>query len=87
MALCSGIYMGPIRPQIRGAQVDKETRCAHYHSPLDIIAIKMACCGVYYPCKDCHELLAGHAVRVWPTSKWDVRAVPCGVCGYELTIR
>jgi uncharacterized CHY-type Zn-finger protein len=50
--------MEPIRLQIRGAEVDKETRCAHYCSPLDIIAIKMACCGVYYACKDCHELLA-----------------------------
>jgi uncharacterized CHY-type Zn-finger protein len=47
----------------------------------------MTCCGVYYACKDCHELLAGHAIQVWPRSEWDVRAILCGTCGYELTIR
>jgi uncharacterized CHY-type Zn-finger protein len=47
-----------------GSEVDKESRCAHYHSPLDIIAIKMAYCASYYACKDCHELLADRAVRV-----------------------
>lgn len=68
-------------------EVDPGTRCAHYHSPLDIIAIKMACCGVYYACKDCHEVLAGHDIAVWPRRDWDVRAVLCGACGHELTVR
>jgi hypothetical protein len=40
VALCSDIHMEPMRPQVHGAEVDKETRCAHYHSPLDITAIK-----------------------------------------------
>src|ERR1700677_2761015 len=48
---------------------------------------KMAWCGVYYAGKGCLGLLAGRAVRVWPTAKWDVPAVLCGVCGYKLTIR
>ena len=67
--------------------MDAETRCVHYHSAIDIIAIRMACCGVYYACKDCHELLADHAIQAWPGSAWNVRAVLCGACGYELTIR
>ena len=74
------------RVEVRGVDVDAKTRCIHYHSALDIIAIRMACCGVYYACKDCHELLAGHAIQVWPHSEWDVRAVLCGACGYELKI-
>ena len=71
---------------IRGLDIDEQTRCVHYHSPLDIIAIKMKCCGVYYACKDCHEALAGHAIEVWPRNEWEQRAVLCGACGHELAI-
>ncbi len=75
------------RPEVRGIAVDAQTRCAHYRSAIDIIAIKMACCGVYYACKDCHDTLAGHATKVWPLSEWDSRAILCGACGTQLTIR
>src|SRR5882757_8634021 len=72
---------------VRGVEVDAQTRCLHYHSELDIVAIKMACCGVYWACKDCHEALAGHAIAVWGRGEWDARAVLCGACGLEMTIR
>jgi uncharacterized CHY-type Zn-finger protein len=68
-------------------EVDAETRCVHWRSRLDIAAIKMACCGVYWACKDCHEELAGHAIVVWPRAEWEERAVLCGACGVEMTIR
>ncbi|HTU48856.1 MAG TPA: CHY zinc finger protein [Bryobacteraceae bacterium] len=73
-------------PQVKGIQVDGETRCAHYRTPLDIIAIKLKCCGTYYACKDCHEALAGHAIEVWPKHEWTEKAVLCGRCRTELTI-
>jgi uncharacterized CHY-type Zn-finger protein len=76
-----------IRPTVAGLEVDSQTRCAHYNSPLDIIAIKMMCCGTYYPCKECHEALADHAIVVWPQGEWNTQAVLCGSCGIELTIR
>jgi uncharacterized CHY-type Zn-finger protein len=79
--------MIPKTLDVRGVKLDAETRCEHYHGPTDIIAIKMKCCGVYYACKDCHEALAGHAIEVWPESEWDRRAILCGACGAELTIR
>jgi uncharacterized CHY-type Zn-finger protein len=74
------------RPEVRGVDVDAQTRCAHYKTPLDIIAIKMKCCGVYYACKECHEALAGHPLEVWPRKTWDQSAVLCGACGYEMAI-
>jgi uncharacterized CHY-type Zn-finger protein len=74
-------------PEVRGIEVDGQTRCVHYRSAVDIVAIKMACCGVYWACKDCHEELAGHAIASWPLEKWDARAVLCGACGVEMTIR
>jgi uncharacterized CHY-type Zn-finger protein len=75
-----------IAKEVRGVGLDAETRCAHYHSELDIIAIKMACCGFYYACKDCHEELAGHPIKVWPAEAWNEKAILCGHCGDELTI-
>jgi len=74
------------RPQIRGVNVDEETRCAHYHSPLDIIAIKLRCCDSYYACKECHDVLADHSLAPWPAASFDTHAILCGACGAELTI-
>ena len=72
--------------EVCGIDLDARTRCLHYRTELDIIAIKMKCCGVYYACKDCHEALTGHPVEVWPREEWDRAAVLCGACGYEMTI-
>jgi len=73
-------------PEVRGIKVDAQTQCAHYNKPVDIIAIKMKCCGVYYACKDCHIALADHEIAVWPRKEWDQKAILCGSCGAELTI-
>jgi uncharacterized CHY-type Zn-finger protein len=73
--------------EVRGVELDPQTRCRHYHGPIDIIAIKMKCCGLYYACKDCHEALADHPAAVWPEKEWGEKAVLCGSCGTELTIR
>ncbi|WP_253259885.1 CHY zinc finger protein [Subtercola boreus] len=69
-----------------GQSVDDQTRCIHYHSELDVIAIRFACCGEYYPCHLCHTESAGHEVRTWPVAERDALAVLCGVCSSELTI-
>jgi uncharacterized CHY-type Zn-finger protein len=74
------------RPRVLGPVVDDETRCIHYHSPLDIVAIRFACCGEYYPCHACHAESAGHPARQWPRAERDREAILCGACGAELTI-
>jgi uncharacterized CHY-type Zn-finger protein len=78
--------MGLNVPNVRGMNVDPQTRCAHHHKPVDIIAIKMKCCGVYYACKDCHVALADHAIEVWALEEWDNKAMLCGACSSEMTI-
>ena len=82
--ICSS--MPPPRPEVRGIDLDAQTRCAHYKTDLDIIAVRMRCCGVYYACKDCHEALADHPIEVWPQAEWGQTAVLCGACGFELSI-
>lgn len=71
---------------VRGRLIDSHTRCVHYPSPLDIIAIRFRCCQTYYPCFLCHQEDADHPPQVWPQAEWETRAVLCGACGHEMTI-
>jgi uncharacterized CHY-type Zn-finger protein len=72
---------------IVGARVDGETRCAHYRSERDIIAIKFKCCGRWFPCYECHAEFAGHAAEVWRKSEFNEPVILCGGCGQRLTAR
>jgi uncharacterized CHY-type Zn-finger protein len=74
-------------PVVKGALIDSQTRCVHYHSPLDIIAIRFKCCQDYYPCIHCHEDSAGHDVERWPEAEWNSKAVLCGACKWEMSVR
>ena len=76
----------PPGPRVLGPTVDDETRCVHYRTPLDVIAIRFACCREYYPCHACHAETADHAATPWPAQARGEAAVLCGVCRHELTI-
>ena len=71
---------------VYGKPIDHQKRCVHWHSILDIIAIKFKCCGKYYPCYSCHQETADHPSVVWPVSQFNEKAILCGVCGHEMTI-
>jgi uncharacterized CHY-type Zn-finger protein len=71
---------------VYGKPVDQQTRCEHWHSDLDIIAIKFKCCEKYFPCFSCHEETVDHPPQVWPVDEFDTKAVLCGACGVELSI-
>ena len=71
---------------ILGHPVDAQTRCIHYQSSRDIIAVKFKCCQQYYPCFECHQETADHPARVWSKDEGDCKAILCGECGFELTI-
>ena len=73
--------------KVHGIEVDPQTRCAHYNSKLDIIAIKFDCCGHWYPCFECHAAVTDHGSTVWPREKFDEHAVLCGKCGKQLTVQ
>lgn len=72
--------------KIYGKLVDEQTRCVHYRTDEDVIAIKFHCCGNYYPCFRCHEECSDHPAIVWPEDQWEEEAILCGICGRELTI-
>jgi uncharacterized CHY-type Zn-finger protein len=75
------------RPLVCGLDLDPQTRCAHWHSRRDIIAIRMRCCETYFACRECHDALAAHPVEVWPKAEWGQPAVLCGACSRELSVR
>jgi uncharacterized CHY-type Zn-finger protein len=72
--------------KIHGKTIDTETRCVHYHSRLDIIAIKFKCCNKYYPCYLCHNEIEKHEAKTWLKEEFYQKAIYCGSCKNELTI-
>lgn len=71
---------------VYGVRIDDETRCAHYHSTFDRIAIQFYCCRRFYACFDCHKHMCDHSHQVWPQNKFDYHAVLCGSCGKKMSI-
>lgn len=63
--------------QVLGKIIDQQTRCIHYHSELDIVAIKFACCQQFYGCYFCHKETTNHQAKVWQA---DELAILCGNC-------
>lgn len=72
--------------KLKGLLVDDETRCEHYHSELDIIAIKFKCCGIFYPCYECHTACEDHPAEQWERAEFEEKAIICGNCKELLTI-
>ena len=72
--------------EVNGTGVDQQTRCAHYHKEIDIIAIKFKCCGEWFPCFQCHNENAIHEPNVWTKNERDTKAILCGNCGHQLAI-
>jgi len=84
---CENVPLEPGDQLVRGIEVDDQTRCAHYHTDRDVIAIKFACCETYYPCFRCHDACVDHETEQWPPQAFDEPAVLCGVCETELSIQ
>ena len=72
--------------EVHGLDLDPQTRCRHWHSPVDIVAIQMKCCDTYYACAECHAALADHPLAVWPRDEWHRTAILCGACRHAMTI-
>ena len=74
---------------IKGCLVDEFSRCEHWHSEIDVIALKFKCCPtVYYPCYSCHEETtpADHKVEKYDlVVDKDKNLVICGMCKTEMT--
>ncbi|ODV78858.1 uncharacterized protein CANTADRAFT_53825 [Suhomyces tanzawaensis NRRL Y-17324] len=82
--------LGTSTVPVYGRVVDSHTRCFHYHTELDIIAIKFRCCGDYYPCYQCHDEATRehHEPMRWAPHELDhAKVVLCGQCYSELTFR
>jgi len=72
--------------KVHGSGVDAQTRCSHYKSEIDVIAIKFKCCGEWYPCYECHAEYVTHPAESWNLDEHQTHAILCGVCGHQLTI-
>lgn len=71
---------------LRGVEVDAETRCAHYDTARDIVALRFPCCDAYFPCFRCHRAVTDHDSKRVPGEAFDEPAVLCGVCETPLSV-
>ena len=69
---------------VRGVEVGPESRCTHYDTERDVVALRFACCDAFYPCFQCHEAVTDHEAERLSVDSSE-SAVLCGVCGAELT--
>ena len=85
----------PPSVHVHGAVVDAETRCIHWSSPRDIVALQFFCCRRFYPCYQCHQLdvqqqsgppHSSDAAQTWPRESGGELAVLCGACRRLLSI-
>jgi uncharacterized CHY-type Zn-finger protein len=72
---------------VPAVDVDEETRCAHYGTERDVVAIRLPCCGTFYPCHLCHAAVADHDAERWPIDRRGEPAVLCGAWGAEVAIQ
>ncbi|MBP2622941.1 CHY zinc finger protein [Streptococcus oricebi] len=72
--------------RVFGLEIDEETRCLHYHSDLDIVALKCWACQDYFSCYQCHDSLRDHHFVAYPSKQKSDKVVLCGACKSELTI-
>ncbi|MBO4332191.1 MAG: hypothetical protein J5875_03410 [Paludibacteraceae bacterium] len=68
---------------IYGKLTDREGRCIHYHSVLDVIANKCAKCRKFYSCYKCHNEKEDHDFGPVPAD--EASSVMCGVCGHQFS--
>ena len=50
---------------LRGIEGDDETRCRHYRTERDVVAIALPCCETFYPCTECHRLASWSTSASW----------------------
>lgn len=72
------VYMKIESNLIYGSLIDKQGRCVHYNSKLDIISNRCGQCGKLYACYKCHNQLEDHSFL--PVKKDEKDSVLCGVC-------
>ncbi len=77
---------GPAGPHVYGATVDDQTRCVHYATPADVVAIQFHCCRRFYPCFQCHATAETHPATLWPAADFAQPAILCGVCRTRMSI-
>lgn len=79
-------YYNIMRAQIEGQLIDDQSRCVHWHSELDVIAIRFKCCDKYYACYSCHNSLEDHTIEKFSLTKDALEPlILCGICKQKMS--
>ncbi|WP_105956605.1 CHY zinc finger protein [Apilactobacillus quenuiae] len=69
--------------KIYGIKVDSQSRCIHYHTKNDIVALMCQQCHKFYACYKCHDELNNHKFK--PVKINQAKNILCGNCQTLLT--
>ncbi|MCD2159115.1 CHY zinc finger protein [Fructobacillus sp. M1-13] len=69
--------------KIFGQDIGPTGTCRHYHSDVDVVALRCEKCQQYFACYQCHDAMRKHAFQ--PAARQVGRPVLCGVCHKTLT--
>ena len=76
-------------PVVHGVGLERHTasRCAHWQSELDVLALLAPCCSKFYACASCHDACEEHALVPWADdTPLETKALLCGVCQSRIAI-
>ncbi|MEM6803015.1 MAG: hypothetical protein AAF696_16540 [Bacteroidota bacterium] len=80
------IYIG--KSKVWGINPDAQSRCKHWHSEVDIVALRMPGDDHFYPCHECYEAIHGEAPPPWPKESFEsAQAILCGNCAHLMTVK
>lgn len=69
-----------------GIGITERNQCIHYQTLVDVVAIRLKCCSIYYACILCHAEMADHPPIRWSQQEFEEKVVLCGYCHTYLTI-
>lgn len=73
------------KEKVYGIGLDAEGRCEHYHTELDVVALRCGKCRKYYACYKCHDQLEDHAFVPADAGQDADTPVLCCSCNSKLT--
>ncbi|KRL43329.1 CHY zinc finger protein [Lacticaseibacillus manihotivorans] len=71
-----------LKPKIYGQQLDVASRCRHYHSDLDVVALWCGQCQKFWACYEFHDAMGDHEFVPLPKAQ---ALVLCGACRCMMT--
>ncbi|MDW3648542.1 MAG: CHY zinc finger protein [Bacteroidia bacterium] len=74
--------------RVQGLELDSQSRCVHWNSELDIVALRMPEDEAFYACYECYEAIHHTLPPRWKKEDFEeAKSILCGQCGTVMSVR